>query len=62
MSGIRFRKEDVAISVFGLKGAAGSAVRAVTRPHESEILRLDACRVTAQFDKLSCAVKPPLIP
>jgi len=62
MSGIRFRKEDVVVSFLDFKGAAGSALHAVKRPRESEIVRIDAKGISAQFSKLHCSVKPPLLP
>jgi hypothetical protein len=62
MSGINFRKEDVAITLSDFKGAAGSALNAVSRRREFDIVKVDARRVSADFTKVRCVVKPPLLP
>jgi len=46
MSGLHFRKEDVAVSLQNFRGASGSGIRAVTRQRESEILTVEARNVT----------------
>mmetsp|Transcript_72817 Transcript_72817/g.225179 ORF Transcript_72817/g.225179 Transcript_72817/m.225179 type:complete len:247 (+) Transcript_72817:224-964(+) len=71
MSGVRFRKEDVRLTLPGLPSA--SAATAQPPPSSgkaapcggwssSDLLRLEAQGVSAQFRRLRCALKPPLLP
>lgn len=58
MSGLRFQKEDVHISMRDLKEAGTTC----SIDGEVELFQLHAQRVSGQFSELQCKVKPPLLP
>lgn len=71
MSGVRFRKEDVHLTMPGLVGVSSTSPPAAqgckqAASHDdwnpSDLVRLEAQGVSAEFRHLRCALKPPLLP
>uniref|UniRef100_A0A7S4Q199 Uncharacterized protein n=1 Tax=Alexandrium monilatum TaxID=311494 RepID=A0A7S4Q199_9DINO len=75
MSGVRFRKEDVHLTLPGLPGTSAAAAASPPPPPQgceqavplgdwspSDLLRLEARGISAEFRHLRCALRPPLLP